>query len=207
VPGQNVCICATAIERTSKVVRTLRRAGGRCFGGERRTNSSVGRASTRTTTQQCNYQDAKAASCMRLMHADGDMQRGSTNFCGDCRPSALPLPLPLPRRSASVAVASVALAVAAKLNRHSVCSERPVGMEVSAVGCRVPKGFVQPWRRSRDGIRTVCLRSGLARSGTARRRHGRDDDGFISPTSTIPGRLSSATSIGRKARRFATPSN
>jgi hypothetical protein len=58
-----------AIERTDKVelvVRALRRAGGRCLGGEleRRTNSSVGRASTRTTTQQCNYQDAKAAPCM-----------------------------------------------------------------------------------------------------------------------------------------------
>ena len=26
MPGQNVCICATAIERTDKVVRTLRRA-------------------------------------------------------------------------------------------------------------------------------------------------------------------------------------
>ena len=82
VPGQNVCICATAIERTDKVVRTLRRAGGRCLSGERRTNSSVGRESTRTTTRQCNYRyrDAKAASCMCLMHADGDKQRGCTNF-------------------------------------------------------------------------------------------------------------------------------
>lgn len=82
MPGQNVCIRATAIERTDKVVRTLRRAGGRCLSGERRTNSSVGRESTRTTTRQCNYRyrDAKAASCMCLMHADGDKQRGCTNF-------------------------------------------------------------------------------------------------------------------------------
>ena len=82
MPGQNVCICATAIERTDKVVRTLRRAGGRCLSGERRTNSSVGRESTRTTTRQCNYRyrDAKAASCMCLMRADGDKQRGCTNF-------------------------------------------------------------------------------------------------------------------------------
>ncbi len=83
VPGQNVCICATAIERTDKVVRTLRRAGGRCLGGERRTNSRVGTASTRTTTRQCNYRyrNAKAASCMCLMHSDGDdtsKQRGCT---------------------------------------------------------------------------------------------------------------------------------
>ena len=82
MPGQNVCICATAIERTDKVVRTLRRAGGRCLSGERRTNSSVGRESTRTTTRQRNYRyrDAKAASCMCLMRADGDKQRGCTNF-------------------------------------------------------------------------------------------------------------------------------
>ena len=50
------------------------------MGGERRTNSSVSRESTRTTTRQCNDQDAKAAPCMCLMHADGDKQRGSTNF-------------------------------------------------------------------------------------------------------------------------------
>ena len=82
MPGQNVCICATAIERTDKVVRTLRRAGGRCLSGERRTNSSVGRESTRTTTRQRNYRyrDAKAASCMCLIRADGDKQRGCTNF-------------------------------------------------------------------------------------------------------------------------------
>ena len=50
--------------------------------GERRTNSSVGMESKRTTTQQCNYRyrDAKAALCMCLMHADGDKQRGCTNF-------------------------------------------------------------------------------------------------------------------------------
>ena len=50
--------------------------------GERRTNSSVGRESTRTTTRQRNYRyrDAKAASCMCLMRADGDKQRGCTNF-------------------------------------------------------------------------------------------------------------------------------
>ena len=51
---------------------------------ERRTVNqlSVGRESTRTTTRQCNYRyrDAKAASCMCLMHADGDKQRGCTNF-------------------------------------------------------------------------------------------------------------------------------
>jgi hypothetical protein len=119
VLGKNVCMRATAIERTDEVVRTLRRAGGGCLGGERRTNSSVGRASTRTTTRQCNYQDAKAAPCMRLLHADGDMQRGSTNFCGNCRLSALPLP----RRSAYVAVCvpSHSRNLAAKLNRHSVC--------------------------------------------------------------------------------------
>ena len=56
------------------------RAGGRCLGGERRTNSGVGRASTRTTTQQCNNRTAKAAPCMCLRHADGDGQRDSTNF-------------------------------------------------------------------------------------------------------------------------------
>ena len=53
--------------------------------GERRTNSSVGRESTRTTTRQCNYRyrDAKAASCMCLMHADGDKQRGCIAGRGD----------------------------------------------------------------------------------------------------------------------------
>ncbi len=75
VSAQNVCVRATAIERTGKVVRTLRRAAGGCLGGERRTNSRVGRASARTTTRQCNYKDAKAAQCMCLMHADGDKQR------------------------------------------------------------------------------------------------------------------------------------
>jgi hypothetical protein len=87
VPGQSVCMRATAIDSerpgTDKVVRcaqrTLRRAGGRCLGGERRTNSSVGRASARTTTRQCNYQDAKAAPCMCLMHADGISSVRRTN--------------------------------------------------------------------------------------------------------------------------------
>ena len=50
------------------------------WAAKRRTNSSVSRESTRTTTRQCNDQDAKAAPCMCLMHADGDKQRGSTNF-------------------------------------------------------------------------------------------------------------------------------
>jgi hypothetical protein len=75
----------TAHARAHTHMRTLRRAGGRCLGGERRTNSSVGGASTRNTTQQCSNRDAKAASCMCLMHADGDKQRGS---------------FPSPRRSA-----------------------------------------------------------------------------------------------------------
>ena len=82
VPGQNVCICATAIEQTDKVVRTLRRAEQEAdawaANGEP-TQVSVGQAHV-PRLKQCTYRTAKAAPCMCLRHADGDKQRDSTNF-------------------------------------------------------------------------------------------------------------------------------
>ena len=80
--GRNVCICATAIERTDKVLRTLRRAEQEAdawaANGEP-TQVSVGQAHV-PRLKQCTYRTAKAAPCMCPRHADGDKQRDSTNF-------------------------------------------------------------------------------------------------------------------------------
>jgi hypothetical protein len=61
VPGQTVCICATAIERTDKVLRTLRRAEQEAdawaANGEP-TQVSVGQAHV-PRLKQCNDRDGE----------------------------------------------------------------------------------------------------------------------------------------------------
>ena len=48
-----------------------------------------------------------------------------------------------------------------------------------------------------DVKRAARVSSGLTRSAVARRRHGHDDDAFISPTTSIPGRASVRDRINR----------
>ena len=83
---------------------------------------------------------------------------------------------------------------------HGMLRECSIGMqtvtlrhrEVSAVGLSVRDGCVKHGQLVWDAN---C--AGVTRSAAARRLHGHDDDAFISPTTSIPGRASVRDRIDR----------